>query len=75
MAEGKQWRRLTAERKCRIHLETRRTDSPVGELLRRCGLTLEDLRAIEGAVENSAIAGLKIRAGNRTHSTPETPEA
>lgn len=35
----------------------------VGEILRQHGLTLEDLRAIEEAVERSAIAGLKVRVG------------
>ena len=74
MAEGKQWARLTAERKFRIFLETRGTETPVGEILRRHGLTLEDLRAIEATVERAAIAGLKIRAGHRTLTAPVTPE-
>ncbi len=74
MAEGKQWRRLTAERKFRIFLETREPDAPVGEILRWHGLTLEDLRAIEEAVESAAIAGLKVRAGHRTRAAPITPE-
>ncbi len=74
MAEGKQWRRLTAERMFRIFLETREPDAPVGEILRRHGLTLEDLRAIEEAVESAAIAGLKVRAGHRTRAAPITPE-
>lgn len=56
MAEGKQWRRLTAERKFRIFLEKREPEAPVGEILRRHGLTLEDLWAIEEAVESAAIA-------------------
>ncbi len=46
----------------------------MGEILRRHGLTLEDLRAIEEAVEHAAIAGLKVRAGHRTRATPITPE-
>ncbi|MGH7364248.1 MAG: hypothetical protein ACREKA_10925 [Candidatus Methylomirabilales bacterium] len=74
MAEGKQWQRLTAERKFRIFLETRGKEAAVGEILRRHGLTLEDLRAIEEAVESAAIAGLKVRAGHRKHPTPQTPE-
>lgn len=74
MAEGKQWARLTAERKFRIFLETRGTEAPVGEVLRRHGLTLEDLRAIEAAVESAAIAGLKVRAGHRTFKAPVPPE-
>lgn len=73
MAEGKQWQRLTAERKFRIFVETRRAEAPVGEILRRHGLTLEDLRAIEEAVESSAIAGLKVRAGHRLR-VPAPPE-
>ncbi len=74
MAEGKQWARLTAERKFRIFLETRGTEAPVGEILRRHGLTLEDLRAIEAAVESAAIAGLKVRAGHRAFKAPVPPE-
>lgn len=74
MAEGTQWRRLTAERKFRIFLETRAPEAPVGEILRRHGLTLEDLRAIEETVESAAIAGLKVRAGHRTRVGEATPE-
>ena len=74
MAEGKQWARLTAERKFRIFLETRGSEAPVGEILRRHGLTLEDLRAIEAAIESAAIAGLKVRAGHRMLKAPVTPE-
>ena len=74
MADSKQWQRLTAERKFRIFLETRRPDAPVGEILRKYGLTLEDLRAIEEAVESSAIAGLKVRAGHRKPMGPPSAE-
>ncbi|MFQ5791902.1 MAG: hypothetical protein ACE5JI_15625 [Acidobacteriota bacterium] len=74
MAEGPQWRRLTAERKFRIFLETRGAETPVGEILRRHGLTLEDLRAIEEAVERSAIAGLKVQAGHRRLAREVTAE-
>ncbi|MFQ5845393.1 MAG: hypothetical protein ACE5JG_10450 [Planctomycetota bacterium] len=74
MAEGPQWRRLTAERKFRIFLETRGAETPVGEILRRHGLTLEDLRAIEEAVERNAIAGLKVQAGHRRLAREVTAE-
>jgi hypothetical protein len=74
MAESKQWQRLTAERKFQVFLETRKADAPVGEILRKYGLTLEDLRSIEAAVEGSAIAGLKVRAGHRRGSAPPSPE-
>lgn len=43
MAETKPSQRLTAERKFRIFLETRKEDAPVGEILRKYGLTLADL--------------------------------
>jgi hypothetical protein len=74
MADSKQWQRLTAKRKFRIFLETRRPDAPVGEILRKYGLTLEDLRALEEAVESSAIAGLKVRAGHRKPMGPPSAE-
>lgn len=74
MAEGQQWRRLTAERKFRVFLETRGAEAPVGEILRRHGLTLEDLRAIEETVERSAIAGLQVQAGHRQLPREVTPE-
>ena len=74
MAESKQWQRLTAERKFRIFLEARKADAPVGEILRKYGLTLEDLRTIEEAVESSAIAGLKVRAWHRKQAGPPTVE-
>ena len=74
MAERKQWQRLTAERKFRIFLETRQADAPVGEILRKHGLTLEDLRAIEEAVETAAIAGLEVRAGHRKRGAPPSGE-
>lgn len=45
MAESKQRQRLTAERKFRIFLEMRTPYAPVGEILRKYGLTLEDMRA------------------------------
>ncbi len=70
MAEGMQWRRLTAERKFRIFFETRWPDAPVGEILRRHGPTLDALRAIEEGVDGAAIAGLKVRAGHRTRAAP-----
>jgi len=56
-------------------LGTRDTDAPAGEVLRRCGLTLGDLRVIEEAVESADIAGLEIHPGHRKHFTPGTPEA
>ena len=73
MAKGKQWQRLTAERKFRIFLETWMAEAPVGEILRTYGLTPEELRVIEEAFESAAIAGLKVRAGHRKHPAPASP--
>lgn len=74
MAEGRKWKRLTAQRKFEIYLATRGDEAKVGEVLRKHGLTLEDLRAIEAAVESGAIAALKVRAGHRKLPPDVTPE-
>lgn len=68
-------KRLTAQKKFQLYLETRDPNAPVGEVLRRYGLHLADLRAIEETVEKSAIAGLKVRSGNKAKSKDVTPEA
>src|SRR3989338_7490599 len=76
MAEGKQFKRLTAHRKFEIYLQTRPAGAPVGEILRRHGLTLEDLRRIEETVQGAAVEALKIRSGHWKKSavTPEGHE-
>ena len=70
-------KRLTAQRKFQVYLETRDPNAPVGEILRRYGLHLADLRQIEQAVEEGAISALKIRAsrsGNLRDVTPKMYE-
>lgn len=70
-------KRLTAQRKFQVYLETRDPNAPVGEILRRYGLHLADLRQIEQAVEEGAISALKIRAsrsGNLRDVTPQMYE-
>ena len=47
-------KRLTARRKFELYLETRQKDANVGEILRRYGIHLNDLRQIEVAVERAA---------------------
>lgn len=47
-------KRLTARRKFELYLETRQKDANVGEILRRYGVHLNDLRQIEVAVERAA---------------------
>lgn len=59
MADRK--KRLTAQRKFEIYLETRAKDAPVGEILRKYGLHLSDLKEIEQTVEQSATEALKLR--------------
>lgn len=51
-------KRLTARRKFELYLETRQKDANVGEILRRYGVHLNDLRQIEGAIERAATAVL-----------------
>jgi len=57
MVEGK--KRMTAKRKLEVYEETRQTDANVGEILRRHGLHLKDLRRIETLVEQAALTALK----------------
>lgn len=64
MEEGKK-KRLTAKRKFEIYLETRKDGAKVGEILRREGIHLNDLREIEELVERGAIGSLKSRGPGR----------
>lgn len=64
MEEGKR-KRLTAKRKFEIYLETKRDGAKVGEILRREGIHLNDLREIEELVERGAIGSLKSKGPGR----------
>jgi len=64
MEEGKK-KRLTAKRKFEIYLETRKDGAKVGEILRREGIHLNDLREIEELVERGAMGSLKSRGPGR----------
>ena len=57
--EGK--KRLTAQRKLELYLETRQKDANLGEILRRHGLHLNNLRRIEAVVIRAALEALKVR--------------
>jgi len=59
MEEGR--KRLTARRKFDLYLETRAKDANVGEILRRWGVHLNDLRQIESVVEKASVEALKTR--------------
>ena len=53
--------RLPARRKFDLYLETRVPGANVGEILRRYGVHLNDLRKIEAAVERASVVALKTR--------------
>ncbi|OGB90078.1 hypothetical protein A2625_01945 [candidate division WOR-1 bacterium RIFCSPHIGHO2_01_FULL_53_15] len=57
-------KRLTAKRKFELYLEAKRNEANVGEVLRRYGVHLNDLRQIEAAVERAAVKALKGRYTN-----------
>ncbi|PIW65283.1 MAG: hypothetical protein COW12_02800 [Candidatus Omnitrophica bacterium CG12_big_fil_rev_8_21_14_0_65_45_16] len=58
-------KRLTAKRKFEIYLETKKEGAKIGEILRREGIHLNDLRAIEEHVERGAIGALKMKGPGR----------
>ena len=67
-------KRLTAQRKFQIYLETRAPDAPVGEIIRRNGLMLADLREVEETVEKASIAALKINGTRKALPADVPPE-
>lgn len=73
-AMADQKKRLTARRKFEIYLATRGEDAPVGEILRKYGLHLNDLREIERTIEGSAIEALKSRNSKRKGDQPVSAE-
>jgi transposase-like protein len=64
--EERKRRRLTAKRKFEIYLETKKEGAKIGEILRREGIHLNDLRAIEEQVERGATSALKMKGPGRT---------
>ena len=67
--------RLTARRKFQIYVETRGANPPVGEILRRWNLSIEQLREIERVVEDGALQALTVRAGHRSRPQDVSPES
>ena len=53
--EERKRKRLTAKRKFEIYLETKQAGAKIGEILRREGIHLNDLREIEELVERGAL--------------------
>jgi transposase-like protein len=57
-SHGRTRRKLTAQEKWQIFLETTAKDAPVGEILRRHGLYSSDLTKIRKQVESGALQEL-----------------
>jgi len=74
MTETRRPQRLTAQKKFKLYLETRAPDAPIGEIIRRHGIHLDDLRHIEQVVESSAVAGLEADGSKRRLPNLVTPE-
>lgn len=72
MDEGRQ--RLTAKRKFQVYLETRAPGANVGEILRRFGLHVNDLRRIEASVEGAAIEALRGKRNGQVQPEGVSPE-
>ena len=58
-------RKLSAEKKYQIFLETQRGEKPTGEVLRREGLYASDLTRIRKQVQEGAIDRLSAKPGKR----------
>jgi len=67
-------KRLTAQKKFELYLETRTPEAPIGEIIRRYGVHLPQLRRVEEVVESAAIAALKADGRKRPQSSVVTPE-
>jgi hypothetical protein len=57
--------RLTARRKFEIFLEAKKSPEKLGEVIRKYGLHVSDLRRIEATVEAAAVEALKVRSDGR----------
>ena len=67
--------RLTARRKFQIYVDTRGENAPVGEILRRWNLSIEQLREIERVAQEGALQALTVRAGHRSRPQDVSPES
>lgn len=74
MNENQRPKRLTAQKKFELYLETRAPEASIGEILRRYGVHLPQLRRIEEVVESAAIAALKADGRKRVQPSVVTPE-
>jgi len=58
-------RRLTARRKFEVFLEAKKSPEKLGEVVRKYGLHVSDLRRIEATVQAAAVEALKARRKGR----------
>ena len=61
-------KRFTAKRKFEMYLEAKQKEANIGEILRRHGVHLNDLRRIETQVERAAVEALKGRGNGASVS-------
>jgi transposase-like protein len=69
--EKKKRRFLSPEKKFQIYLESQRSNTPVGELLRREGIYSTDLARIRKQVKEGALDRLSARPGAKRKSVPQ----
>lgn len=74
MSDNQHPKRLTARKKFELYLEARAPEASIGEILRRYGVHLPQLRHIEEVVESAAIAALKADGRKRCQPSVVTPE-
>lgn len=67
-------KRLTAKRKFEVYLATREKEAPIGEILRKYGMHLSELKEIENIVESTAIEALKVRNKHKLNETVSASE-
>jgi len=69
--EKKKRRFLSPEKKFQLYLESQRSNTPVGELLRREGIYSTDLARIRKQVKEGALDRLSARPGAKRKSVPQ----
>jgi transposase-like protein len=74
VSDNQRPKRLTAQKKFELYLETRTPEAPIGEIIRRYGAHLPQLRHIEEVVESAAMAALKADGRKRPQPSVVTPE-
>jgi len=74
-SERKKRRALSPEKKYQVFLEAQRSQTPVGDLLRREGLYSTDLARIQKKVKEGALERLSDRPGKRKKTVSDSEYA